>query len=163
MIRPAITADCINLAALSIQVWLNSYARDGLRNGLSEYVLDTFSQKHFEQLLSRQYYQILVYEQQEHLLGFIALDLKSQFETAENGYEVDTLYVQNRHQGKGVGRQLLQAACNSHGKNYWLTTWVGNLEGLSFYQHLGFKDIGEYFFELEGEQHENRVLAFKGK
>ncbi|OUS39745.1 N-acetyltransferase ['Osedax' symbiont bacterium Rs2_46_30_T18] len=163
MIRPAITADCINLAALSIQVWLNSYARDGLRNGLSEYVLNTFSQKHFEQLLSRQDYQILVYEQQEHLLGFIALDLKSQFETAENGYEVDTLYVQNRHQGKGVGRQLLQAACNSHGKNYWLTTWVGNLEGLSFYQHLGFKDIGEYFFELEGEQHENRVLAFKGK
>ena len=162
MIRPALSVDCINLAALSIQVWLNSYARDGLRSGLSEYVLTTFTQKHFEQLLSRQDYEILVYEQQEHLLGFIALDLKSHFNTADNGYEVDTLYVQNRHQGKGLGRQLLQAASTSYGKNYWLTTWVGNLEGLSFYQHLGFTDIGEYFFELEGEQHENRVLAFKG-
>jgi hypothetical protein len=43
MIRGATTTDASNIAALSIQVWLHTYAKSGLRNALSDYVLAEYT------------------------------------------------------------------------------------------------------------------------
>ncbi len=167
MIRKARVTDCKNLAALSIQVWLNTYARDGLNDVVTDYVLNTFTQQYFKEKLSQPSYQLYVYVENDHLLGFVAVDLcsfcKGDVGGKNSGYEVETLYVQNRQQGKGVGRALLEYISAQHDDCYWLTTWVGNVEGLGFYRHIGFEDIGVSYFELDGQQHENRVLMYKEK
>ena len=162
MIRKALPEDCKNLAALSIQVWLNTYARDGVNTIVTDYVFETFTEQHFANKLAESSYQLYVFVEEENLLGFIAIDLDSFWKGEQNGYEVDTLYVQNRQQGKGVGRALLEHIGEQHGRCYWLTTWVHNVEGLSFYRHIGFNDNDVAYFELDGEKHENRVLMFNG-
>ena len=159
MIREANKGDVLNLVALSIEVWLHTYAKDGIRNEISKHVLSTYTVKYFEELLGNPDYKILVAIENQHLVGYIVVNLVSFFESELNGYEVDTLYVQEHFHGKGVGRNLLSEVKAQFGSSLWISTWVQNKEAIGFYKYLGFKDIGSTQFDLEGEQHENRVLA----
>ncbi len=54
MIRAATEEDCLNLVALSLQVWLNTYALDGIRTEYSEFALSTFTEQQFKKLLDSQ-------------------------------------------------------------------------------------------------------------
>jgi hypothetical protein len=48
--RMACLADVQNLAALTIQVWLHTYAKDGVHHDISAYVLIEFTPKKFAAL-----------------------------------------------------------------------------------------------------------------
>ncbi|MEZ8297625.1 N-acetyltransferase family protein [Vibrio splendidus] len=160
MIRKARVSDCLDLAALSMQVWLHTYATQGLRRKISHYALSTFTENYFQQIINNMACETWVYIKDEHLVGFIVVDLKSYFKDETNGYEVTTLYVSEHFQGQGVGRQLLDQIKNQHGLPYWLSTWVNNHNALNFYENLRFKLIGELSFDLDGELHENHVLSY---
>jgi len=60
MIREANESDCINLAALSLEVWLSTYSIDGIRTENSQYALSTFTEKYFKKLLCNPKYKLLV-------------------------------------------------------------------------------------------------------
>ncbi len=161
MIRNAIEKDSLNLAALSIQVWLHSYATDGLRQEISRYVLSTFTEQYFKVLLKNPSHRILVFIENDNLVGYAMANLQSTWEDTLNGYEIEKLYVQEHFQGKGIGRALLSEMAIRNGGAFWLSTWVHNKKAIGFYKHLGFVEIGFKNFELEGEYHKNRVFAFK--
>ena len=154
MIRKATSDDCLNLAALSLQVWLDTYATQGLRNNISSYVTSTFTESYFLQLISKPAYEIWVCDEDEYLLGFIAVDLESEFEDEVAGYEIETLYVSRHFQGKGIGSQLLKKVESTYGSPFWLSVWVNNHEAISFYKRQAFK--------LVGELHRNHVLSYVG-
>lgn len=159
VIRPAHTADCQKLAALSIQVWLHSYCKDGVNSAVADFVLQQFTVQRFMDYLIQDDFHILVCYRDEHLLGYISVNLQAKFETPDNGYEIDTLYVQEHQHGQGIGRQLLAAAEARFGRPYWLSTWIHNTPAIGFYQHVDLKQVGITYFELDGEQHENLVFA----
>jgi ribosomal protein S18 acetylase RimI-like enzyme len=161
MIRSATENDSLNLAALSIQVWLDSYATNGIRKEISKYVLSTFTKQYFIEILNCPKYRILVFIENDHLVGYILANLQSIYRDDLDGYEIEKLYVQQHFQGKGIGRALLSEMSKRHGGTYWLSTWKHNQKAIGFYKHLGFLDIGSKIFELDGEFHENRVLALK--
>ncbi len=79
MIRNAKSEDAINLATLSIQVWLDSYATDGIRKEISQHVLTSFTESYFSELIVCQDYGILVYEEKEYLVGYILAHFNSQW------------------------------------------------------------------------------------
>ena len=160
MIRKARLSDCLDLAALSLQVWLHTYAGQGVRAKISHYALTTFTEHHFQQLLNNPTCQIWVYIQEEHLVGFITVDFDSSFNNEDYGYEVTTLYVSEHFHGRGVGRKLLDKIKVQHGASFWLSTWVKNRKAIDFYRNLGFKLVGKLNFELEGELHENHVFSY---
>jgi ribosomal protein S18 acetylase RimI-like enzyme len=160
MIRHANKGDSKLLAALSIQVWLNTYARDGINLPIANYVLNTFTEGFFKEQLSNKNHPTYLFFDGENLLGFIALQLDSVYQSAVNGYEIDTLYIQDRHQGKGIARLLISHARQRHGQTHWLKTWEHNIEAQRFYQYIGFKHIGTSYFELDGEKHDNHVFAY---
>jgi len=163
MIRKARLDDCLDLAALSLQVWLQTYATQGLRAKISHYALSTFTERYFQQLLSEPRTEIWVAIIEEHLVGFIALDLSSNFNDNDSdigyGYEITTLYVSEHFQGQGIGRQLLNEAKKQYGLPYWLSVWVKNDQAVNFYTKLGLKLIGEQNFDLNGELHQNSVFS----
>ncbi len=161
MIRNAKKSDSINLAALSIQVWLHSYATDGIRSEISGFVIRTFTELYFNQILNDPKFRILVYIKNNHLVGYVMINLESYWKDKKNGYEIDKLYVQEHFHGNGIGRQFLSEIEIQYGGSFWLSTWVNNDKAIGFYKHLGFIDIGYTYFELNNERHENRVLAFK--
>ncbi len=160
MIRSAGKKDCMDLAVLSLHVWLHTYATKGIRSQISQYAIATFTEQHFSELLDQPSIDIRVFEQEGHLIGFVVVDLESRFkQSLDYGYEVVTLYVSPHFQGSGVGRKLLKEIKGLHGLPYWLSTWVNNHEALNFYAKLGFNIVGELNFDLEGELHSNHVLV----
>ncbi|WP_102794560.1 GNAT family N-acetyltransferase [Bowmanella denitrificans] len=161
MIRKALKSDCLGLAALSLQVWLHTYAKQGIRPQISQYALSTFTEEHFIRLLERESIDIRVFEEDSHLIGFVVADLNARFDSLA-GYEIATLYVSQHFHGKGVGRQLLKEIESVHGLPFWLSTWVHNQDAIGFYQKLGFNIVGELNFNLQGELHRNHVLAYNG-
>ena len=162
MIRKANKTDSINLAALSIQVWLHTYASEGIRKEISSFALKTFTEEYFNNLLNDPNYRILVFIKENHLVGYILAHLDSFWQDQSNGYEVDKLYVQEHFQGKGIGRKLLSELAVRYGGTFWLSTWVHNEKAINFYKHFGFIDIGHTYFELDKDElHENRILAYR--
>jgi len=164
MIRAATEEDCLNLTALSLQVWLNTYALDGIRTEYSEFALSTFTEQKFRELLISPSHHLLIYTDGDFIRGYILINLDSHFESKETshkelGYEIEKLYVQDNFQGKGIGKEFLLEVGNLFGNRYWLYTWEENAS-IAFYHHLGFKDIGEFNFELKSGLIKNRVLAF---
>jgi ribosomal protein S18 acetylase RimI-like enzyme len=163
MIREANQKDSINLTALSIQVWLHTYATDGIRKELSSFVLAEFTKEKFLSHINNPDYRVLVAIKKDHLVGYIMLNLKSYWKDESNGFEIEKLYVQEHFQGTGLGRKLLSEVIKRYGDVFWLSTWVENKNGIGFYKHFGFVDVGRLEFRLgESETAENRVLAFKG-
>lgn len=157
-IRTAVKSDSANLAALSLQVWLDTYAVEGIRDKISDYALSAFTPSNFSDLIAAASHDILLYTENDHLVGFVAVNLTSEFESPKNGYEVATLYVSAHFQGKGIGKALLKALIKRYGAPFWLATWCQNSGGLDFYRHLKFVDIGKLNFDLDGELFENVVL-----
>ena len=159
MIREATESDCINLTALSLEVWLQTYSIDGIRTENSKYVLSSFTEKHFKEILHDNKYKLLVFIEGIYLRGYILVNFESQFESKKIGFEIEKLYVQGPFQGKGIGQKLLLEIKARYGSQFWLYTWVHN-KSITFYKKFGFKDIGQYDFKLGNDVIENRVLVY---
>ncbi|MGF1718124.1 GNAT family N-acetyltransferase [Photobacterium chitinilyticum] len=139
MIREAKPEDCVDLAVLSLQVWLHTYATKGIREKISRFALNTFTEKYFLDLLNRSENKVQVYIKDEHLIGFVVIDLASKCSAENAGYEIKTLYISEHFQGSGIGRQLLSQIESQYGSPFWLSTWENNINAIGFYQKLGFK------------------------
>jgi ribosomal protein S18 acetylase RimI-like enzyme len=164
-LRPALPADALCLGVLAMQVFLDTYATDGIRPEIAREVLGTYTPATYQALLARPEVAILVAERRGHLLGFAQTTLGTghPLVQARAPAEVDRLYVQEPFTGRGLGRRLLHAAeadAAARGADrIWLTPWVHNRRALHFYAREGYGDLGLTWFEFEGERHENRLLA----
>lgn len=170
MIRLATPSDCSNLAVLSTQVWLDTYAKEGIKRQYSEFVLSNFTVEYFQQLVSHTDYRLWLCEQDDVLQGFVLVNLKShcqcdrytagydQVAVSDVSYEVEKLYVSSRHQGQGIGKRLLAMVEQELAKPYWLYTWVEN-DANNFYRHLGFALVGQLAFEFSGHSIHNHVYV----
>ncbi|WP_269532927.1 GNAT family N-acetyltransferase [Chitinimonas sp. BJYL2] len=159
IIRFATEADAPVLAALAQAVWVDSYAREGMRAVLADYVRDAFTAERYLRELADPARQIWVAERDGHLLGYASLNMETSPIRPELNRRLETLYVLRRLQGQGVGRALMQAVAVASPQG-WLSTWHRNEEALAFYARIGCQRIGETAFELEGESHLNHVLAW---
>jgi len=163
MIRVATVADASNLAALSIQVWLHTYAKSGLRGALSDYVLAEYTPEKISRCLRDENQVFIVHEKNAHLVGYLRLLLDSPCPTDPNSrIEIATLYVQEHFIGRGVGSELLEYILEFCRKReipaVWLSVNHENVRAISFYEKHRFQRNGSIFFHLENEQHENFVL-----
>ncbi|MGF1708979.1 GNAT family N-acetyltransferase [Vibrio kagoshimensis] len=156
MVREATKDDCAKLAVLSIKVWLDTYAREGIKSEYAEYVLSTFTATYFSEILNTPKYRVFVSEEHDVIQGYAMVNLESHYQTSNNGFEVEKLYIDNTFKGKGLGRKLLSEVENQFGNKYWLYTWVEN-ESNGFYEHLRFNRIGLLTFEFAGALIENNV------
>jgi diamine N-acetyltransferase len=160
VLRPAIAADASNLAALAIQVWLHTYATEGIRQDISAYVLSEFTPSKFADLISNPQYQLLVAEINQHLVAFAQIDFAAEEHPALGLVELQTLYVQEVFTSQGLGSKLL-AYCEEiiDSRAYWLTSNSNNHRAIAFYAHQGFIQHGVTYFEFGGNQYENKVLC----
>jgi diamine N-acetyltransferase len=161
MIRNANISDCINLAALSLEVWLRTYCVDGIRSENSKFAISTFTEESFKKVLSDSNRRILVFTEGIYLRGYVLINLESYYQSEDTGFEVEKLYVQEAFQGKGVGQKLLQEIKGRYGNSFWLYTWVRN-KSIQFYKNFGFREIDRYQFNLGHDTIDNFVMAYIG-
>lgn len=168
LIRRGTHADASCLSALSTQVWLHTYATAGVRPTIARYVQEHLSPDAFALRLRQSESLFLVAETDGHLVGYAGgeLGVPCPFRTGTFTH-LDKLYVSEHFHGEGIGRELLsriraELAPLAGNDALWLTVNSGNQRARTFYERLGFEDIGIAHFDLYGEKHENRVLCTPG-
>ncbi|WP_377193213.1 GNAT family N-acetyltransferase [Ruegeria meonggei] len=162
-IRPAIPSDASSLAALSIEVWLATYQRDGIGAFFANYALNEFTSQRAKARIADPTEFLAVLEAGSGLIGYVAVATdRTPPLPGVGGPEISTLYVQPRHQGKGVGKALLNTAlqhCRElGGERTWLTTNSENTPAIDFYLSQGFEHIGTTSFRIQDQAYPNHVL-----
>ena len=162
-IRLARLSDANNLAALSIHVWLHTYAKDGVRASFSNYVLQEFTAGKFEAALADLNNPIWIFEKNNSLVAYLKLLTESPCpDYPDCSTEIEALYVHSHFTNQGVGSALLQSALHScrekEFSHVWLSVNHENQLAIKFYQKHLFTKIGSIMFELDDDCHENFVL-----
>lgn len=164
-LRDAVGEDALCLSVLAMQVFLDTYATQGIRPAIAREVLSGYSQAVFAQALSDPRARLICAERAGHLVGFAHVTLGAAHALAPAGTQAELLrlYVQEPFTAQGVGTRLLaqaeQVASAVGATVLWLTPWVHNHRALQFYSRRGYQDHGLTHFTFEGESHENRVFA----
>ncbi len=165
VLRKATVADAQNLAALAIQVWLHTYATDGIRSTISNYVLSAFTAETFlQQINNDPASQLYVAEVNAHLVAYAVVKFDAACPTDNTGnVELATLYVQEHFARAGLGSKLLALGLGvsrerGAGSRLWLTVNAKNTRALAFYRQHGFVRAGTTQFSFGGESHLNHVL-----
>jgi diamine N-acetyltransferase len=163
--RRANLSDALCLSALATQVFLDTYATEGIRAWLAREVQEHLSPSAMAELLANPGTEFLLAERSGHLVAFaqLAYSASHPLVVSERPAELERLYVQSPFTSRGVGTTLLQhteASAVAHGAGtLWLTAWVGNHRALQFYTRQGYRELGSTSYTFEDESFENRLFA----
>lgn len=162
ILRRAVLEDASSLAAISIEVWVGTYLKQGVGAFFADYALAEFTTDRMRALITDPAQTIFVSQNREGIDGFIRIAQGSTAPVAGcSDTEIATFYVQPRHHGKGIGLRLLQAAltfCHEERvSSVWLTTNAENDPAIGFYLAQGFHQVGETYFEIDDQRYLNNV------
>lgn len=162
-IRPGQAADATRLAVLATQVWLHTYATNGISKEIADYVLAELTPAKYSALLRDASIRVRVAQHGDDLAGFAVIKLDATCpEAGGTTAELQTLYVQAPFIGTGLGKRLLKDAESvAHEQGHaalWLTVNAQNHRAIAFYDHLGYRKIGTTYFVLGAQRHENHIL-----
>lgn len=164
IIRGAKPSDLKNLAVLLQQVWISTYATEGILEEFSSYVLSEYSLENVRNSIEDRNKRILMATINDCVVGCAValLTPQSPASNVESGLEISTLYVLESFQGKGIGKKLL-TECEREVKRLgfsrmWLTVYYGNEKAITFYTSQGFTRIGEMDFVLGEQKYKNYIM-----
>lgn len=163
VIRAGRPADAPLLAAVATQVFLRTYATEGVSAAIAGHVLAEFTTAKFQRWLGSDTAAVLVAERNAHLVAFARVAFGARCPVPGAGStELATLYVQEHFTRRGVGAALLAQAqvlaLQRTRQPIWLTVNAQNARAIAFYAAQGYSKIGTTWFALGGERHENDVL-----
>ncbi|KEJ90259.1 GNAT family N-acetyltransferase [Sulfitobacter donghicola] len=164
--RKADTTDASSLAALSIEVWVGTYLKEGVSPHFADFVLDAFTPSKIAALIADPKEFILVSDNETGIDGYIRLTSNSAAPVSGcSDLEISTFYIQPRHHGKGIGTRLLEAAFEYAAQlgvsSVWLATNAENAPAIAFYLSKGFEQLGETQFTIDGNSYLNNVYSRK--
>jgi diamine N-acetyltransferase len=155
--RIASAPDADTISALAIQVYLDTYATEGIRPDVAREAHSAYSVDAFARRLAEPQRRFILAEAGDGLLGFAEVVLTFVPSPTEGftGAELVRLY--------GLGRALLaraeQLVQAAHLPILWLRAWEGNHNARAFYAHVGYEDVGATTYSFQGVTVPNRVFA----
>ena len=164
-LRTAAPDDAITIAALAVQVFLDTYAAEGVRPDLAAEAFAEYSVDAFARRLEQTDRRFVLAEQSSGLIGFAEIQVAALAAPAGAvvGAELVRLYVQPNFQRLGIGRRLLReaelSAVAAALDSVWLTVWEGNHRARGFYAARGYRDLGAASCSFRGHAYGNRVFA----
>jgi diamine N-acetyltransferase len=161
--RAAVPEDALCIGVLAMQVFLDTYAIEGIRPDLAREALAGYSPDAFAARLADRHVSFVLAESPGHLVGFAEVHRGSPCPAdPKAAVELVRLYVQQPFQRQGIGVALLrhaeaQAAAGG-ARALWLSAWCGNDRALAFYPAVGYKDVGGAEHLIEGRAYPNRLF-----
>lgn len=164
-IRRANINDLSNLAVLKQQVWISTYATQGITNEFSNYVLSEYSLNNVRETIADKNRIILIASINDCVIGCAEILLSSECPVSLGAAsaEILTLYVLERFHGLGIGKKLLDECIEEFKRHnlaiVWLTVYYKNQNAFRFYIKHKFKKVGHTYFSLGNNKHKNYVMV----
>lgn len=164
-IRTATAQDALCLAVLGMQVFLDTYATEGIRDSIAREALEAFSPGNMSKIIAKSHTFIILALVDDHLVGFaqVAMNTDHDLICHPNSSELQRLYVQENFTGRGVGYKLLEEAEKyayiGGAALLWATVWIGNSRALTFYPRQGYEHLGSPSYTFQNETHENQLFG----
>jgi ribosomal protein S18 acetylase RimI-like enzyme len=163
-IRKATIQDVHNLTILKQQVWISTYATEGIIDDFSKYVHTNYSLEKTQLAINDTSKICLIAETDNALIACVEIKLnpKCPIQKYNNSPEINEFYILERFQGKGIGKQILDVCFKTikslSYNSVWLTVYHKNKKAIDFYKKHSFINIGETNFILNQEKHKNYIL-----
>lgn len=164
-LRPAVAEDALCISVLGMQVFLDTYATEGIRESIALAAVEMFTPSAISALIADCAVTIIVAHVDRHLVGFaqIALGQDNELIGCTDAAELQRLYVQERFTGHGIGHRLLlraeDCARERGASQLWATVWARNERALGFYPRQGYRHLGTPLYSLQNETHANYLFA----
>lgn len=153
-IRYATTADAKMLSALGAKTFFDTFAKDNTPENMDLHLRTSFSPEIQFNELSEPENIFLIAEVDSTPVGYAQLVLNSTEETVHGTkpLEIRRIYAVQEYLGKGIGKELMNAAIQEARQRdcdcVWLGVWEKNPRAIAFYQKWGFKEVGTHTFTV---------------
>jgi GNAT superfamily N-acetyltransferase len=164
-LRPAVAQDALCVSVLGMQVFLDTYATEGIRESIALAAVEMFAPTTLSAVIADPSTRIIVAQVARHIVGFAQIVGTTDHPLigCADAAELQRLYVQERFTGQGIGQQLLLRAetCARQlgASRLWATVWAGNDRALGFYPRQGYTHLGTPLYALQNETHANYLFA----
>ena len=159
-LRAATPSDASSLAALALEVFFATYIRHGINAHFADYALAHFTPARFQGWIDDPAHSFIVSQNRDGIDGLIHINRNSPDPVGGAiPTELVSLYIQPRHQGRGLGQALLEAGLKLESGPIWLAMNSQNSKARAFYAAQNFTKLGEVAFKIGDQSYPNDVLS----
>ncbi len=157
-IRNALITDLDLIVTIGKQTQLETFLKDNKPEVMEAYLAITFSHEKIKSELLDINSSYFITEMDGIPVGYFKIRRDNHEENklaGSNAIELQRIYVLDSHHGRGIGKFQLDFCLNLAKKEGYSTIWLGvwekNLNGMAFYQKMGFEIFTEHIFDFGGE------------
>jgi len=163
-IRYGTSKDARMLSELGAKTFYDTFAKDNTPENMAAHLTNSFSPEIQFAELSDPNNIFLIAESEGHPIGYAQLILQSKDDSlaGTNPLEILRIYASQEYIGKGVGKELMQAAISEAQQrgcdSIWLGVWEKNLRAIEFYKKWGFKTVGAHTFTVGEDPQKDFIM-----
>ncbi|MGK2948348.1 MAG: GNAT family N-acetyltransferase [Acidimicrobiales bacterium] len=156
--------DAAELAKLKADTFVEAFANGNDRDHLQAHVAREFTAEAVERTLEHPGSTTWWLIEDGVPVAFLKVNRgDAQTETGlSDGLEVEQIYVQAAHHGRGHGGRLIEhVMTTARAEGYpfiWLGVWEHNRKAIEVYEHLGFVPIGAHTFRFGNEDQRDVLM-----
>lgn len=151
--------DLAQLEAIMRETFTDTFASEQSAEDLNAFLDKNYNQPVLKRELADQDSETFFYEVDGQPAAYLT---EKQF---ENALEIQRIYVRQQFQKLHIGgilmRHALEIAQQQNRDQIWLGVYEHNLNAQGFYQHYGFKRVGQHTFTVGTDRQTDFLLAKK--
>ena len=160
-------SDWQQLQKISIDTFTHTYQHKNDPSNFKQHLEKAFNDDQLKKELENPNCEFYFLIKENELVGYLKFnELDAQTEPMfEEDFEIERIYVINKFQGKGLGKQMMEfakeKAIQKKKKKIWLGVWSENPKAIGFYQKMGFQQIGTHVFKVGDDEQLDYVMALE--
>ena len=166
-IRYGTTNDAEMLSELGAKTFYDTFSKDNTQENIEAYLKKSFSREIQFSELSNPDNIFLIVESDNIPIGYAQLIMNSRDEVIHRTkpLEIRRIYAVQEYQGKGVGKELMQATIREARQRdcdcVWLGVWEKNQRAIDFYKKWGFREAGMHVFSVGDDPQNDHVMELE--
>jgi len=154
VIRLSRFEDTAAMRAVAIRSYYDTFADSNTPENMRAFLEESYNLKKLEEEFHEPGSVLCLACEGENVIGFLRLRKSNEVEykLGKNVIELQRLYIHTEHQGKQVGKRLMEKAIAFAEENkfewIWLGVWERNFNAQKFYSKWGFERFGEHIFQM---------------
>ncbi|GGF22254.1 spermidine/spermine N(1)-acetyltransferase [Halobacillus andaensis] len=164
-IRKCTHEDVQQLQEISYMTFKDTFQHQNSPENMESYLNKAFTIHQVEKELAApnsHFYFIYVHEELAGYLKVNTGDAQTE-DMGENSFEIERIYIIDKFQKHGLGKDLLhlaiEMAAEQHKTTIWLGVWEKNENAIAFYKKMGFVQTGAHSFYMGDEEQTDIIMV----